>query len=67
MTAAAPAAMISAPGQAYVGAHGGQMLRGGHAPPGSDAGLPFAASVSGPGGSAGKNGPSAGQNGQPAG
>ena len=67
MTAAAPAAMISAPEQAKVGAHGSQMLHGRHAPSGSDASLPFTASVSGRGGSAGKNGPRAGKNGQPAG
>ena len=67
MTAAAPAAMISAPEQANVGVHGSQMLHGRHAPSASDASLPLTASVSGPGGSAGKNGPSAGKNGQPAG
>ena len=67
MTAAAPAAMISAPEQANVGAHGSQMLHGRHAPSGSDASLPLTASVSGRGGGAGKNGPSAGKNGQPAG
>jgi hypothetical protein len=67
MTAAALAAMISAPEQANVGAHGSQMPRGRHALSGSDAGLPLTASVSGRGGGAGKNGPSAGKNGQPAG
>jgi hypothetical protein len=67
MTAAAPAAMTSAPEQANVGAHGSQMLHGRQAPPASDASLPLTASVSGPGGSASKNGPSAGKNGQPAG
>ena len=67
MTAAAPAAMISAPEQANVGAHGSQMLHGRRAPSGSDANLPRTASVSGRGGGAGKNGPSAGKNGQPAG
>jgi hypothetical protein len=58
---------VKAPEQANVGAHGSAMLRGGHAPPGSGAGLPLTASVSGPGDSAGKNAPSAGKNGQPAG
>jgi hypothetical protein len=67
MTAAAPAAMISAPEQANVGAHGSQMLHGRHAPSGSGANLPLTASVSGRGAGAGKNGPSAGKNGQPAG
>src|SRR5690242_20234533 len=41
MTAAAPAAMISAPEQTNVGAHGSQMLHGGHAPPASGASLPL--------------------------
>ena len=67
MTAAAPAAMISVPEQANVGAHGSQMLHGRHAPSGSGASLPLTASVSGRGGGAGKNGLSAGKNGQPAG
>lgn len=67
MTAAAPAAMISAPEQVNVGAHGSQMLHGRHAPSASGANLPLTASVSGPGGSAGKNGPGAGKNGQPTG
>ena len=48
-------------------AHGSQMLHGRHALSACDASLPLTASVSGPGGSAGKNGPGAGKNGQPAG
>ena len=58
---------VTAPEQTNDGAHGSQMLHGRHAPWASDASLPLTASVSGPGGSAGNNGPGTGKNGQPTG
>jgi len=58
---------VKAPEQANDAAHGSQMLHGRHGLSACGVSLPLTASVPGPGGSAGNNGPSAGKNGRPTG